>query len=404
MNKFVENYSLMKSIDEGLNRYIEFTNRRTYKPQSADWFAGRSERVGCSELRKACGTLNEREDIINAKLYGMDLSRIKPVVWGNIFESSSQLMCELVLGTKIYNMNGSIHHSSGYIACSPDGVGVVKIPTEYIKDILYKKARHHCTSTKTRNVHIDPMPLVHPGICVDNFRPRKQDWEPTQMSKENYYDEVELIALYEFKSPYSRIMEHDKIKPEYLFQVLGGIDVIRPVYGIGVFAEVWFEESIPLLDIGLAIYDQHRGTQNTIYFASCKYIVMKNFTSQKMVPFEIDMVLGMKFMTDYEVVDGPYFFRYGDKVIFNENGFGEKYSIPDIPKPYDVSTLNRYFARLNEHLNAQINKPNYSYIYQLKNMSIKYVSGLEGFADTLSPHCKDLITEVKLRQGTTDCR
>jgi YqaJ-like viral recombinase domain len=392
MNNFVENYSIMKSISEVLERYVLYINSNTNIQNSAIWLEKRRLSVGCSELYKACGTVNQRNDIIKNKIYGSDLSRINAIIWGHVFESSTKLMCELILNTKIHVMGGSIKHDSNVVSCSPDGVGILRVPTSIVLDLISQKVEDHYKGKK--RFAIKPNGVVYPAILVGDFKTNASNWSPTTMTKDNYNDEVELVALYEFKSRYSKAVDHTKTDPGYLFQVLGGIEIVKPVYKVGVLAEANFSQVQKFYDAKLSVRDSHRESGNKIFFGSCKYVVENNSTAIEMLPIEFELLHGKKFTVDFDVVDGPYFFTYGDKVIFDDNGFSEKYNIPKIDQPTNIEELNNYFDYVNTFLNRSANKPHYYTNYQIEAMTIKYIAGLEGFISKIIPYCADIIDQV----------
>lgn len=392
MNYSIENYSIMKSISELLERYVNYINSNTCIQNSTIWLEKRKFSVGCSELYDACGTPKQRSNVVFNKLHGKDLSRISAIIWGHTFESSTKLLCELLLNTTIHTMGGSVKHHSGVVSCSPDGVGILRVPKSLVLDLITQKVEDHYKG-KTRFA-INQTKVVYPALYINDFKTRKTDWQPTTMTEDNYNDEIELVALYEFKSKYSAPVDHSKTNPGYLFQVLGGIEIIKPVYKIGVLAESNFMQVQKFINHNISICDSHRELGNSVFFGSCKYVIECNSQAIEMLPFEAELLHGKQFTVDYDVVEGPYYFTYGDKVVFSDNGFSEKYNIPPINEPTNIDELNNYFTSLNSHLAISSKKPHYYTLYQIQAMTIKYIAGLEGFIDKMVPYCADIISEV----------
>lgn len=382
----------MNTISERLISYINFLNRNTHKQGSQKWLECRKNSIGCSEIYKATRTGKTREKFIHDKIVGTDYSNIIAVIWGNVFESSTKLVTELILNTKIFNINGSIAHPNGVVTCSPDGLGIVRIPKPLIKKLMRQDINGKY-SVRRGSYAFDSKQIMQPAILVDGIIPSKNNWKPTSMTSENYQNEIELVALYEFKSRHSRELNHNYIQPEYLFQVLGGIDVIR-ASTIGVYSESWFSTRSPLRDENISINDEHRELESSIYFGACKYIRLNNTITVTMQELDLDDLKGKKIIKDYEIIDGPYFFKYGNKVIFSENGIRETFDI-DEPHPTTVNELNTYFRNFNAKLDKLPNKPNYYAVYQLDKMSIRYISALKGFISLLEPLCKEVLEQVK---------
>lgn len=381
--------SVMCYLCKYLEKYVIYKNRTNPKQGSLIWLLGRKKSVGCSELYNACGSQIEKQKLINSKNGdGFNISNLIPVIHGNVYESSTRLVTELVLGTKIYTMSGSIKHPNGVVSCSPDGIGVVKLPFDIAINLTTKDIDNHY-SYKNDRLKINQKGLVEPAIRVENFQ-TTGPWQPPPDDDKD----VKLVALYEFKSRYSKEMNHKSIQQDHLYQVLGGIEVMSVSYNVGVYSESWFDTGLKYTK-PLAIYDHHRGTTGNIYFGSCKYIKLLNQITITMVELNLYSLRNKRVTVDYEILDGPYCFAYADKFVFHDNDFFELYpEVKHVPPPTCVEMMDVYFDQVNAILGKLENKPSMYTTYRLDQLSIKYVAGLKGFIDLVEPYCREILEQV----------
>ena len=384
-----ESKSIMSYVCKILEKYVSFMNSMGFKQGSTEWLNNRVYSIGCSELYKACGTPTKQQEIVNIKSgKGPNLSTIIPVIWGTVFESSTRTITELILGTKIFTLNGSIRNKNSVISCSPDGIGIVRLPKQTALDLITKDINDYYTISKDQ-YKFKCNKLIEPGILCEFGNTASNNWEPPQDD-----DDVELIALYEFKSRHSKALVHDKIQPEHLYQVLGGIEVMKIVYNIGVYAESWFKLG-DFTNEKTVITDPQRRQQGVIYFGSCKYVFLTGVSNLVMQDLDLRGLSNKRVTEDYNILDGPYIFQYKDIVVFDDNGFFDVYpELKDIPRPSEIAMINVYFKQINDALNKLPNKPTYFANYQLQQLSIKYVSGLKGFLDLLDPICREVLSRV----------
>lgn len=387
MNKQLTNKT-MCYLCNLLERYIDYLNSTNPRQGSAEWLAGRKYSIGCSELYDGCGTPSMKKKLVKNKTgKGTDLSHIVSVIHGNVYESSTKKITELLLDTRIYTVNGSVKHPNGVISCSPDGLGVVKLPADVAYRLVTKKSSNSVT-IKNDRLKIDSKKLFEPAILVDEGIQYNNNWQlPSD-------DDVKLIALYEFKSRHKKELHFNDIEPGHLYQVLGGIGVMRVTYNIGVYAESWF-------DIGaftnepVLVTDVHRNTQGKIYFGSCKYVRLLHEKPITMTDLNLYTLLGKKVTQDYSIIDGPYIFQYGDKFIFDGTEFFQLYpETSTVPHPTNIEMCNVYFEQVNEILQTLSNKPSMFATYKLCKMSIKYVGGLTDFIQRVEPYCKEVLDSI----------
>ncbi len=381
--------SLMTYINERLIRYVTYMNTIGFKQGSSEWLKNRIYSIGCSELYDAVGTEVKKRKVVDTKLgKGPNLSYIIPVIWGNVFESSTRLVSELFLGTKIFTLNGSIKHKNNVVTCSPDGIGIVRLPLDAAIRLTTKNIEDYYT-VKKDIFRFKSDKLIESAITVEFGKSSLNNWSPPTSDSD-----VEFVALYEFKSRRGKPITHDKIQPDHLYQVLGGIEVMNVVYNVGVYVESEFDTG-DFNPIGVVVNDNHRQQRGNAYFGSCKYVTLTDRMNIVMQKLDLNELKGKRITEDYTVIDGPYIFSYGDKVIFDDNGFFELYpELKSIPKPTEVIMLNVYFKQINDLLDRLPNKPTFYETYQLKQLSIKYVSGLKGFVDLLESRCKEVLKTV----------
>lgn len=198
--------SLTESI---LKNYIEILRLRSYRQNTDKWLQQRQETVGCSELYDASNTTKSQQKIINNKCgMSIDISHVMPIIWGNIFEDSVKSFSEIYFKCKIYECPGNIKGSNGITSCSPDGLGIVNLPIKNYVNAIKRRTHAKYASGKKQNRYNKLVNRAYPNYNT------KYDFP--------------VRCLFEFKSPISRDLK-SVIKPEYIFQVLGGMNIIENV-------------------------------------------------------------------------------------------------------------------------------------------------------------------------------
>lgn len=201
-----ESISLSEAI---LRNYIEILKLRSYKQNTDKWLEQRQETVGCSELYDASNTTKSQQKIIKNKCgMSIDISHVMPIIWGNIFEDSVKSFSEIYFKCKIYECPGNIRGSNGITSCSPDGLGIINIPI-----------KNYINATKRR---------THAKYASGKKQNRYNKLTNRAFPNHNTKYDFPIRCLFEFKSPISRDLK-SVIKPEYMFQVLGGMNIIENV-------------------------------------------------------------------------------------------------------------------------------------------------------------------------------
>jgi hypothetical protein len=157
-----------------------------------------------------------------------------PLVWGHIFEDTCRSVTQVLLNCNVHEAPGSIRSADGYISCSPDGIGIVRIPHKLIGRELkvadLKISRNKYDFSNVVNF-AEPLKQYRRYQRINNSEGDKYSALVEQM----YYNS---IALFEFKSPYSRVLTN-VVPQEYCYQVLCGLNVMS-ICKIGVYSESRF--------------------------------------------------------------------------------------------------------------------------------------------------------------------
>ncbi len=192
--------------------------------------------VGCSEISKANGTKADKLALIKNKLGPTKQTKAISLTWGHIFEDSCRTVTEVLMDCTIHNAPGSIRHKNGFISCSPDGIGVVRVPHSMVnrpqvrtRDLKIVKGKYDFSSV----VNFDES-LIH----YQRYRKINNG-----LIDESYSEKVDAIyhnriALFEFKSPISRDLV-EEVPYQYSFQVLTGMNVVD-ICDYGVYSESRF--------------------------------------------------------------------------------------------------------------------------------------------------------------------
>lgn len=210
----------------------------TYPQQgSEEAMKRRALTVGCSEISKANGTKADKVSLIKNKLGLIKQAKAISLTWGHIFEDSCRLATEILMDCVIYNAPGSIRHKNNFISCSPDGVGVVRVP----QSIVNKPEIRVCDLKIVRGGKYDFSPVVNFDEPLTHYRRYRKI--NNGLVDEDYSNKVDAIyhnriALFEFKSPISRELI-EEVPYQYSFQVLAGMNVVD-ICEFGVYSESRF--------------------------------------------------------------------------------------------------------------------------------------------------------------------
>ena len=200
----------------------------------------RRSTIGCSELHEATHTESSKRGLIKKKLRAdSNISTIIPIVWGHAFEPTTKLITSIILNCNIYDAPASIRSKNNINSCSPDGIGQILLDLKLFKKLVMNTATAKQLETHRGNYKFDNIvDFESPHIFYERFRKLNNglltDREKDLINK--FY--TPTVALFEFKSPYSRDLK-GKINQEYVYQVLGGLEIIN-ICDVGVFSECRF--------------------------------------------------------------------------------------------------------------------------------------------------------------------
>lgn len=391
-------YPTLKRI---LINYINIINIGTNKQGSKEWHDSRRKTVGSSEIHNTTGTEKQVEGVVNKKLgRSRDIYGCAPVVWGNLMESSSKIVTEIIMGCDIYNVNGSILNTklvddqgNPINSDSPDGMGVVILPTSLYESCirpipieeteLYGKLRFSSTKSADRQRFVTS--IIYGG---GSGKRETNEYHIPQ----DVQGEMCLIAHFEFKSPYTRDIIPDAISNEYLYQKLSGLDVFD-IAQVGIFSEVKFSTRNKFVFEPIKLTDLCRSNStHPCYFAMTKYIVMKDEISAEVTPYCAGYLAEKKITQDYDVVDGPFMYYLGGNLVFRDNDdFLAKLDIK-----YDIPTNLDEFNHLCEIILYKLRGTNTKYYiyHQVEEFSIKLIRKMPGFLENFKDSCIAVIQRV----------
>lgn len=394
--------SIMSTLTRLLDTHIILLNMQTFKQNSAEWHKNRKKTIGSSEIFDASGTETSKKKIIDRKRgLGPNLNGVPAIIWGNVMESSTQLVTETLLGCKVRNVNGSIlcqtvldDFGNPINSDSPDGLGVIQIPVE-----VYREMRPYSIDqldiygqTRFGRKSSDRELLIFPYLSgINQLPPPEQGYSPP-VEGCNLGD-IELCAHFEYKSPKSRKIEPGKISDEYLFQKLSGLDIFNRICQIGVFSEVRFSNVNYFSYDPITLYDHHTKKDYPCYFALTKYIFVFG-QSSPMMPYDDKCLQGKTVVQDYEVVDGPYMYNFGNGFVFCDNEIRSKLGDFQCDQPQNVEEFAGYCSELNTFLSQSKKVPNYYMFNQVDEFSIKLIRKVVGFVSNFRDHCIDILQQA----------
>lgn len=205
------------------------------KQGSVEAMANRCKTIGCSEIHKVNHTKNSKMEVLKSKLGLTKSPKVVPLIWGHNFEDTCKVATELLFDCEILTAPGSIRSNDNYISCSPDGIGVVRVPHTYAKKKTIKLTDIPCKRLKYDFSKV--VNFTDPIKQYERFR-RINNSPSDRYSKlvdQIYFD---AVALFEFKSPISRKLSGE-IPQGYCYQVLAGLNVMS-VCDIGIYSESRF--------------------------------------------------------------------------------------------------------------------------------------------------------------------
>jgi len=398
---------IMLVLNRILQNYINIINVGTNKQGSKEWHENRKKTIGSSEIYDISGTSSQQSKIVDKKLGRLpDIYGIDAIVWGNLFESSSKIVTEVIMGCTIYNVNGSIIHTGltdddgNFInSDSPDGLGVVAIPAKLYKDYI---TPIHISDTDLYGNSRFPKKTQDRKKFITSFiyatGSGKKITEEYKIPSDSA-SEICMIAHFEFKSPISRKIEPEKISESYLFQKLSGLDVFKSAK-VGIFSEVKFGIVYPFKFSPIKLTDVFRsGSEHPCYFAMTKYIVMLDgSTYQQIMPYNGGDLRDKKATQDYKIIDGPFMYYLGGEFEFRGNNFIAELDLIgyEYEKPNNVDDFNQLCDDINKKLSGSGAK---HYIYhEIQEFSIKIIRKMPGFLENFRDPCIATLDRIKCQQ------
>lgn len=281
----------MASLELLVKWYISGLKIYYKKQGTAEALYERRLTVGCSELFDATSTKNSKIKIIKRKLdAGKNNMVVIPLVWGHLFEPTTKKYTSILVDCNIYDAPASVRNHDGVTSCSPDGIGIIRVNFETYKRIYskqnsikdIKKVRGNYVFSSLVNFN-EPLDYYKRVSAINNCRADPLFARLFDLT--HYY----TIALFEFKSPYSRTLEKE-VKREYMYQVLGGLNIIN-LCDVGVYSECRFmictREQFQFNDKFVNFRDGMDDTSGVFSFKRPKMIGCKFFIlTGKENPFE----------------------------------------------------------------------------------------------------------------------
>lgn len=405
MNVFLGKNSIMSILEPYLVSFIRTVNITTFRQGSIEWHENRKHTIGSSELNKATGTAKSRQSIIDRKL-GLSSTppRIVPIVWGNDMEPMTKLFVEVLLGFKIYTVNGSIINRK-YVdengkptnSDSPDGLGIIVVPVEFCEFKVMPTSVDHlgirgCTNFGAGKVKRAIVDKIFSPILFGSGPPIGEciPYAPIKYEDDNK-NIVELIAHHEFKSPITRNLEKGKISDEYLFQKLAGIEMIE-ITQTGMFSEAKFDVVEKFSYRPVMMTDEYRTFKNhSIYFAAILFYREEGFGQDQEIKLHNpkDSCLAC---LDYTTYPGPYMYNFDGQFVFNANKFAKG-------NPSNPEEFTEYAKKLVGDLAGKPGQPHYYALVQIRQFSVNIVRKVNGFMENLHPHCIELLQEVEKQRN-----
>lgn len=399
--------SLIKWYISGLNIF--------YKKQGTSLaLYERRLTVGCSELFSATSTKSSKITLIKRKLdVNKQQGKIIPLVWGHLYEPTTKLYTEILLDCEIHEAPASVRNvkDGGITSCSPDGIGEIVVNFNVFKRI-YSKQFSIKDIPKSRGNYVfnglinfaEPLEFYKRNNFINN------DFANSEFVRKFRLTHFPTIALFEFKSPYSRNLEK-KIKQEYIYQVLGGLNIIE-ICDVGVYSECRFmvcnieqfrfdDKFLNFRygnvdDSGLFSFDKPK-------MIGCKFFIVNDgvenpFEDIQKVESESCLHKIMDALTvniDYTIVDCCYLEedKYSSAKLFEKFTRELSINVGEI----NVERFNNYVsaAELVEYVTGFPKVFGYMY-WKLMDNNIAYVNNVYDFVESHSENVNDILKTVSL--------
>ena len=308
---------MLKTQPSNLLKYFV---EETYILSSIKSIGDRTKSIGGSEIYDACcssqsSTLNL---IKNKTGLGYNISNNAAIIHGNIYEATTMKIAMMELNCMIVEPNGGYkikqYQHNSY---SADGVGTVMLNSSAFRwfqqnactderDIV-KKANLGGKSGNEYSGYIAALP-------------------------HNIMGNSAVDVLFEFKSPYSRIL-NNKVANKYCHQICAGMDIIREVTG-GIFLQCDIKtcDGYDFTDeycdrYGDTVISPYKDTPPTVL--GKKYYIgltedYRHVDATNLERFRVNdrgMAHYAKYGEDYTSIDAPVFYMRDDVIIMDEFEF-----------------------------------------------------------------------------------
>lgn len=288
----------------------------------------RVKRIGASEIYKATGPPGARREILLRKInLGDDLSGLRPILHGNIYENVTRKIAEMTFACEIHVPVGGYYPSSmanDYVSCSADGLGTVSLPQEQLAYL----AKNYSASTVAD--------LALKGRVRDYTRHVEMTYEQIL---ERGTEEVPIG--FEFKSPYSSLLRSgDKPPAQYSFQALAMLSIYEGLWG-----GILFRADIKEAPIDLDFTRRYKRNFVEIDPDNAPEEVRKDSRAPRPSPLAISL-----YDEPPEIVGYKYFFDMGDNGLTNTPMW--EFSVQD----HHPVTLLRYGTDYNSFTGAIFRK------------------------------------------------
>lgn len=228
-----------------IEAYLIFIKVGTFTQGSEEWLRNRRKSIGCSELGELIHpTLAKKRDLVINKL-GLSKMRdgIPQLMWGHAFEITTKVFTEIFFDCHIAECPGSVPYKGKIdVTNSSDGLGTIRIPIHILKllsrDYKMKDLTHRRGKIRFDNVTVMSRDLtIYNTIkAINNKILRGEDHSIEELILLEGYPY--LVALFEFKSPYSRVLS-DEMIIDYSCQVQGGLSTLT-IADLGFYTECRF--------------------------------------------------------------------------------------------------------------------------------------------------------------------
>jgi len=349
--------------------------------------------VGRSEFYKITGSNNAKRDVVMKKTFSKHINTV-PTSFGNIFEMSTQHICEILLNCEVCEMPASYkNHDDPYNSASLDGMGLVSIGPRTLKMIVNNFCAKKLDKKKLRRACLH-IPISETDIGTGSL--------------------CKVPVLFEFKTPFSRKI-NGKICPDYRFQVMSGLHMF-PICKLGIFFEaeikccleehLWFNNLHYTDDFYVS-----ESVEKNIFFICMKFLFStENYKSSK--PFYHHNVvrkctnpdwIRLNFYEDYYAVDGPIFRKNNNIIeIIHSTEMLNIYNYkPMLPNVLNQENILKFYMELGSSLCSFTTC--FAYIpWKVINYNFAIFNPYPGFCDLWKDEVKSVIECVRIARKIPD--